>query len=65
MSNVNWIKWEDQKPEYAGMYLTYWSDKSLESYSIGADEIDEPIVMVQEAELLYWANNPEPPIIEE
>jgi len=62
MSKVNWIKWSDEKPESTGVYLTYWSDKALETYSVGIYEIHKDTIMSENSILLYWAENVDPPI---
>ncbi len=61
MSKVVWHKWEEERPESTGMYLTYWSDKALETYPIGIDELDKNTITSCNSYLLYWAENVDPP----
>ena len=64
LAHVKWIKWADKRPSQAGVYLTFWSDGAIETYEVGADELDVEEVIVGkriQSTLLSWAENVEPP----
>ena len=59
--NVDWKLWSEERPETTGVYLTYWSDKALETFVIGIDELDMELVSCSSTVLIYWAENVAPP----
>ena len=59
--NVDWKLWSEERPETTGVYLTYWSDKALETYSVGIDELRKNTVSCSNSVLVYWAENVAPP----
>ena len=47
------------------MYLTYWSDKALETYPIEIDELEKDTISVSNSILICWAENVDPPTEDE
>jgi len=57
-----WISVDSCLPEYKGMYLTFWTDGSLETYNFSKERGDlgwyQPLSNQQ---ITHWANLPLPP----
>lgn len=62
MNRVDWINAEKHWPQEPGMYLTFWSDGSRETYPFWEEDIARGSVDdVCGAKLLFWAENVQPP----
>ncbi|MBL4891430.1 MAG: DUF551 domain-containing protein [Rhizobiaceae bacterium] len=62
----NWIDVNDEMPEEEGIYLCYFSDKSIETYGIenvyGQAMDFEPVeVLGEQVSVTHWQNLPEGP----